>query len=414
MLQKILSFADVHQVLDTWPPSAKHHRYSLDHMFALLEHLGNPHKRLRVIHVAGTSGKTSTAYYIAALLQATGKRVGLTVSPHVDEVNERVQINLMPLPEAQFVPRFREFLELVAGTGVTPNYFELFIAFAFWEFAARKVDYAVVEVGIGGLLDSTNVFTSPDKVCVITDIGYDHMRVLGNTLPQIAEQKAGIIQLHNAVFCYQQGKSVHDAIAKAAQQKQADLHTLTSQDTGFDLGFLPLFEQRNFGLALAAATFVQERDGLRPFNPDTILQAAHTHIPARMELIQLGDKTLVLDAAHNPQKMAALVASLQDRFGNTPVAALFLLPPSKEPSPRTRNTLTELANGAQHIMVTSDGEDAAFTPIIAQTLRKDSAVTFEFVANPERAFAALRQRPEPVLLATGFRLLNYVRPLLRG
>src|SRR5690606_15495213 len=120
--------------------SPKKYTHSLDHMYELMECLGDPHKRLRVVHVAGTSGKTSTAYYTAALLKEAGFKVGLTVSPHAKEVNERVQIGLVPLPEAEFCERFNKFLEVIKHCRVVPGYFEMWVAFAIWEFAARGVD----------------------------------------------------------------------------------------------------------------------------------------------------------------------------------------------------------------------------------------------------------------------------------
>ena len=132
---------------------------------------GNPQDRLKTVHIAGTSGKTSTSYYIAALLGAAGKTVGLTVSPHVDSITERIQINGQPLPDAEFCQELETFLDIVKQAPQPPSYFELLYAFALWVFGRRHVDYAVIETGMGGLYDATNVATRADKVCVITDIG---------------------------------------------------------------------------------------------------------------------------------------------------------------------------------------------------------------------------------------------------
>src|SRR5690606_38872097 len=119
------------------------------------------------------------------LLAAAGQKVGMTVSPHVYEVNERVQINTKPLAETQFCRELSRFLNIIQSSGVRPTYFELLVAFAYWEFAEQGVDYAVIEVGLGGLLDGTNVVARDDKVCIITDIGFDHTSVLGKTLSAI-------------------------------------------------------------------------------------------------------------------------------------------------------------------------------------------------------------------------------------
>ena len=165
----------------------------LERVMKLMDVLGNPQDKLPVIHIAGTSGKTSTGYYMAALLKAGGKKAGLTISPHIDSVNERVQIGGSPLPEAEFCSELGNFLEIIRGAGQSPSYFELLYAFALWVFVRRGVDYAVVETGLGGLLDATNVTGRADKVCIITDIGFDHEYVLGSGLAQIAAQKIGIV-----------------------------------------------------------------------------------------------------------------------------------------------------------------------------------------------------------------------------
>src|SRR5690606_2438185 len=141
--------------------------------------------------------------------------------------------------EAEFCERFNKFLEVIKHCRVLPGYFEMWAAFAIWEFAARSVDYAVIETGIGGLLDSTNIFDDPKKVSVITDIGYDHTKILGRTLPEIARQKAGIIQLNNAVFCNRQDDEIIDVFSRQARQKQADLHVIRASGLDKEFDFLP-------------------------------------------------------------------------------------------------------------------------------------------------------------------------------
>jgi dihydrofolate synthase/folylpolyglutamate synthase len=419
MHQNITSFADVYRELKARAAATKRFSHGLEHMHELLDVLDNPHKRLRVVHVAGTSGKTSTAYYVASLLKESGIKVGLTVSPHIVDVHERVQINLEPMPEAQFCRRLDEFLQLIKPCRVVPNYFELFIAFAFWKFAAQKLDYAVVEVGIGGLLDSTNVIDDPHKVCVITDIGYDHMRILGDTLPEIAEQKAGIIQLHNPVFCYEQGEQVMPAIRTRAAQKQADLHTFKSDGLGKEFDFLPLFQRRNFGLALRVARFVQQRDNLTQLSPDALLRAARVPIPGRMEEFVSGNKVVIVDIAHNVQKLHGLLQSVHAKYPNRPVAALVRMPASDRSIKRTTTSLREVTKGVRHIIFTSlaeagDAPDKTFQPeALAQICRNAGFTSFEIISDPIDGFRALCNRPEPILLATGSTfLLNHVRPLL--
>ena len=169
---------------------ASAYKPGLDNTYRLMAHLGNPHERLRAVHVAGTNGKGSTSHLIAAALQAQGYRVGLFTSPHLVDFRERIRISGDMIPEetvVQFVASHRAFLD-----ELRPSFFETTMALAFWYFAQQQVDIAVVEVGLGGRLDSTNILTP--LLSVITNIGIDHTEFLGDTLTQIAGEKAGIMK----------------------------------------------------------------------------------------------------------------------------------------------------------------------------------------------------------------------------
>ena len=164
----------------------------LDNTYALMAHLGNPHTQFRAIHIAGTNGKGSTSHLIAAALQAEGYKVGLFTSPHLVDFRERIRINGKMIPQetvVNWVADHRDFLDKQK-----PSFFETTMALAFWYFAEQQVDIAVIEVGLGGRLDSTNIL-SP-LLSVITNIGIDHTEFLGDTLQQIATEKAGIIKKH--------------------------------------------------------------------------------------------------------------------------------------------------------------------------------------------------------------------------
>ena len=171
---------------------ASAYKPGLDNTYRLMAHLGNPHERLRAVHVAGTNGKGSTSHLIAAALQAQGYKVGLFTSPHLVDFRERIRISGEMIPEetvVQFVANHRAFLD-----ELRPSFFETTMALAFWYFAQQQVDIAVVEVGLGGRLDSTNILTP--LLSVITNIGIDHTEFLGDTLTQIAGEKAGIMKPH--------------------------------------------------------------------------------------------------------------------------------------------------------------------------------------------------------------------------
>lgn len=166
------------------------YKNDLTNTLALLEYLGNPHRCFRSVHIAGTNGKGSTSHMLAAICQSAGLKTGLYVSPHYKDFRERIKINGTYIPRRRvvsFVEKNRDIIEQIQ-----PSFFELGVAMAFDHFAKEKVDIAIVETGLGGRLDSTNVITP--LLSVITNISFDHMDLLGNTLPLIAGEKAGIIK----------------------------------------------------------------------------------------------------------------------------------------------------------------------------------------------------------------------------
>jgi dihydrofolate synthase/folylpolyglutamate synthase len=192
----------------------------LSNTIALCEHLGNPQDQFKSIHVAGTNGKGSTSHALCSILMEAGYKVGLYTSPHLKSFTERVKINGTDIPEqdvVDFVDKNQPVLERIK-----PSFFEMTVAMAFWYFAKEQVDIAVIEVGMGGRLDSTNVI-SPE-VCVITNIGYDHMQFLGDTLEKIAGEKAGIIKTATPVVISQRQPETSLVFEKIAKEKNAPLY----------------------------------------------------------------------------------------------------------------------------------------------------------------------------------------------
>ena len=188
--------AAINYLYNARPPfhmvGASAYKPGLENTLRLMAHVGNPHEQLHAIHVAGTNGKGSTSHLIAAVLQASCLKVGLFTSPHLVSLTERIRINGAPIEEqeiADFIEQNKDFLD-----AIQPSFFETMTALAFAYFVKQKVDIAVVEVGLGGRLDSTNVLTP--VLSVITNIGFDHTEFLGNTLSKIAKEKAGIIKPH--------------------------------------------------------------------------------------------------------------------------------------------------------------------------------------------------------------------------
>ena len=415
---QIKTLAEARLALERYYASGrpKGQAYSLDHMRQLLAVVGDPQNTLRVIHVAGTSGKTSTAYYAAALLQAAGHTVGLTVSPHVVDITDRVQIDGAPLDEATFCADLGHFLRLVEQSGLTPSYFEVMIAFAFWEFAAKHVAYAVVEVGIGGLLDMTNTIDRKDKICVITDIGFDHMTILGNTLAEIAEQKAGIIQHHNEVCMFRQSSDILGAVQQRARIKQAQLHILDQSDIA-QIEHLPDFQRRNFSLANAAVAVALERRGQK-LTADQQLQASQVRIPGRMEAFAINNKTVILDGAHNEQKMDALIRGVAQQYPGQDIAALIAFVDKPDALERIESCLKVLHRHVDNLIITEFGgpRDAPCISIAAEIVaayaKTAGFCSAQISPDPAVAFEQLLEMPQRIIVVAGsFYLLNHIRPL---
>ncbi|HEX7633472.1 MAG TPA: Mur ligase family protein [Candidatus Saccharimonadales bacterium] len=378
--------------------------------------LGNPQDRLKVVHIAGTSGKTSTAYYMAALLRATGASVGLAVSPHIDSIRERAQVNGELLPEAAFCEHLGVFMDLVKQSPESPTYFELLYAFAPWLFDRLGLDYAVIETGMGGLHDATNVASRADKVCIITDIGYDHMHILGNTLAKIAAQKAGIIHQGNTVFTFEQDKEIMDVIKSEAASKKAALHSIAANPELFeqaDFGAdMTEYQKRNWLLAQKTTDYIINRDRLQHLTRQVLHKTQATKIPARMDEVQVGDKKLIMDGAHNAQKMVAFVDSLRLRYPGAHPALLVSLKTGKD----YEQVVPLLAQWPSQIIVTTfettqDLPVKSMNPdVLAEAFRQAGAKHVTSIADQHEAYQALLAQPEKLCVIAGsFYLLSQLR-----
>lgn len=414
----IESFDDLRRAIKPYITQSSSATYTLDRMCKLLAYLGNPQESYKAVHIAGTSGKTSTAYYAAALLKAAGYRTGLTVSPHTLEINDRVQIDCQPLLEPLFCAEFELFMDEVQASGTWPTYFEIMVAFAYWEFARQDVEYAVIEVGLGGLLDGTNTISRADKVCIITDIGLDHTNILGKTYGEIATQKAGIIQEGNEVFVYRQSAEVIKPIAARVTDKHATL-TVVEPDSVDAPSSLPLFQQRNFGLALVVIKhIVAQRKGT--LTEAAIRRASRTFIPGRMEIFKLADKTIILDGAHNGQKIQALMESIHEQNQGKSLALLLGFLDGPAADTRIPDILEVAAPAAERIIVTEFGgpQDEPYRSVLAQEVERivkplEVNYAIDHQEDVNAAFEHALSCPEDIIVVTGsIYLLNHIRPMI--
>ena len=385
-------------------------RSSLEMMRGAMDLLGNPQERLRVIHITGTSGKTSTSYYTRALLEAAGRRTGMTVSPHIQSLNERVQIGGVPLTESTFCSYLDRMLVRLEPMRGQLTYFELVICLALWIFVAEDVEYALVEVGIGGTRDATNICFRSDKVAVITPVGLDHTEKLGNSIAEIAAQKAGIIVPHGTVLVVRQSEEAMKVIEAHARGIGATVHVVEPAEGEFR----PPYQCVNWALAKETVTFLSERDGFEL--PSSIDRYRQVTPPARYEWFTVGGHRVLLDGAHNPQKVAGLVAAVHDE-GLGPFPTLATL--SSAPHSKLIQTLEEMAPIVSHLIIPEFvlGQDNKTKVSLASNevaqIAADVGIPAQIVIDLPLALRTLLADPNPDLLITGsLYLAALVRPFL--
>lgn len=321
--------------------------FGLERMVELLALRGNPHLKLKVIHIGGTNGKGSTIAFLKNMLEKLGLRVGVFSSPYLIHYTDQISINGESVPEARLealMAVYRSLLEgerSVALQGTTE--FEIITALAYDYFAAEKVDVAIMEVGMGGLLDSTNVCQS--ILTGITTIGLDHVALLGDTLEAIAEQKAGIIKQGVPLVTGRIAPKALAVIDRIAEVKDAPRiaygtdyqvghqesvvtgevfdYTSPVRQGRFQTGLLGLHQIENAGMALALLDTYCQETGRELASNDLLAQALEeTRWPGRLEVLS-SEPMMILDGAHNPHAIKALLGTLQERFADYHKEILF-------------------------------------------------------------------------------------------
>jgi dihydrofolate synthase / folylpolyglutamate synthase len=313
-------------------------KFGLDNITNLLSALHDPHKAFPSVHIAGTNGKGSTSAVIASLLQSAGLRVGLFTSPHLVSFTERIRINGEPITEHDVIELAEEVRGIVSrSAGFSPTFFEVVTAMALLYFERKKTDIAVIEVGMGGRLDATNIITP--GVSVITNISFDHKEFLGRTLGEIAFEKAGIIKKGIPVVASLQEPEAKAVIKKRAEEEEAELFfygsdfsaDMKKEDvTGITFDYadnsmtirdltLPLagvHQMQNASVAIKAATLALRKNEETPSHEitDWIRNGlASSKWPGRLEFIS-EKPPIVIDGAHNPAAAAALARTLKSTF----------------------------------------------------------------------------------------------------
>ncbi|MHC4964811.1 MAG: bifunctional folylpolyglutamate synthase/dihydrofolate synthase [Planctomycetota bacterium] len=274
--------------------------FKLDRVRQLLEALGNPHEQIRSVHVAGTLGKGSTTAMVASMLQGCGYAVGQYTSPHLTDVRERIAINQQQIGRNDFTELMRQTSATAAKLGMEPTFFELLTAMAFKYFADQAVDIAVVEAGLGGRLDATNVLTP--EVTVITRIDYDHMHILGRSLPEIAGEKAGVLKRRVPALSVEQTPEVEAVLREAAEKLAVPLR-IVNKDIEFSYRF---GASGNLGPHTRVCLLTETGQYMHLPVPLPGEHQAATNTPGRMEIVWKQPRILI-DGAHNPAAISALM-----------------------------------------------------------------------------------------------------------
>ena len=388
--------------------------YGLERIESLLDRMGRPQDKLKFVHVAGTNGKGSTSAYISSILTQAGYKIGLFTSPYIITFEERIRVNgeMIPASDLREVTLFvREHAEAIAcETGEHPTEFELMTAVALKHFARSGCDIAVLEVGLGGTLDSTNVIAAPE-VCVITRIGLDHTALLGDTYEQIASQKAGIIKHGASVVSYpQDDEGATRAIAAAAQAADC---TVTMPDfaqlkvgevngqamrsfdycgKAYQTSLLGSYQPCNAAMAIECALRLRER-GWKISDDDIERGIARARWQGRFEIVETGESgfgdsgeiaeqdgeikseggcrkagpAILVDGGHNPQGAQVLADSLRDLFPNKKILFVMSVLADKDYQSMIENVI-DIADG--FICVTPPNPRALQASELARAVEK--------------------------------------------
>ena len=415
-------FALGHELAQT--PSNK---FDLAHMRVLLGAMDHPERKFPSVLIAGTNGKGSTAATLAAILRASGLKTALYTSPHLIRINERIRVNGEEIGDDDFA-RLHDEVDRVAETLVEerelpwhPSFFEMMTAIAFVHFARLHVDIAVLEVGMGGRLDATNVVEP--LVSVIADISLDHQKFLGNTVGEIAREKVGIIRPGGVVVTLPQTPEANDVIGNTILELGArgvsavQYVPPVSPGSTQSLSRYPLqvmgkqilvetplvgrHQLRNVALAVAAAEELSKL-GVAGITPQAIERGIReTRWPGRFQVLaaRAGWPEIVLDVAHNPAGAWALRSALSERYENRPLIFVFGAMRDKAISEMTE-ILFPLA---ERVIATRPGNPRSASPEEIQQSASRTGTEIEVVAEVGTALERARDsaRPETVIVATG-------------
>lgn len=383
----------------------------------MMERLGRPERKMKLIHVAGTNGKGSVCAFLSSMLSAGGKRTGLFISPHLVKINERFQINNVPVSDEVFLKAYCEvesvIKEMVKDGFCHPTYFEILFAVTMVIFLDENVEYAILETGLGGRLDATNIIEHPLAV-VLTSISLDHTEILGDTIEQIAWEKAGIIKKGVPVIYDGKNAQAEAVIRKQAKQMQAEafgvnpeqfeiLHR-TEKSIDFLLKnsvyekqqitvpYMAEYQMMNSSLALTAMEVI---DPEHEISLETRIHAiAHTTWQGRMETVLPG---VIVDGAHNEDGVKEFVRTLQSVEEGRRVVMLFSAVVEKNYETMVE-TICRTGKLSEVVVTEIKGDRIVPAQKLAEIFRKYVTVNVTAISDIEKAFETAMEKKEDGLL----------------
>lgn len=365
----------------------------------LKEYLAYPAHGTRVIHVAGTNGKGSTCAMIDSIARSCGRRTGLFTSPHLIDYRERIKVSGREIPEDECAAMLSTLREICGRMESHPTFFEISLALAMRWFRECECELIILETGMGGRLDATTAV--PADVCVITPIGLDHTQWLGETLEEIAAEKAGIFVAGKPVISAPQEPAAQFVLEKEANEIRAPLEFVNEPLEGYPVALAGEHQKWNAALAVAAL----HRAGL-PLNYDIVRHGlANVAWPGRFEEILPG---IILDGAHNPHSARVLAETWKARFPGKKAALVFSAVAAKDIS----GILEALSPLASRIFLCPVGTPRAVPPVELAESLPPGAPPHECFGNFQEAFTAAKSHGTPVLVAGSLFLVGEARAIL--
>ncbi|MFV0498178.1 MAG: bifunctional folylpolyglutamate synthase/dihydrofolate synthase [Candidatus Fimivivens sp.] len=373
----------------------------------LMQLLGNPQDTLNFVHIAGSNGKGSVAAMVASILQQAGYETGLCTSPYITRFNERIKINGASIPDDDLVAVTEKVLNCAKNMQERPTEFELVSAITFTYFAQKNCDIVVLEVGLGGRMDATNIIKSP-LVAAITAIGLEHTALLGDTVEKIAAEKAGIIKTGTTTVISDQPENIIDVVANVCREQQVPLYVAKKSDVqqlsqgadgqqllyrGHESYHLPLLgahQLQNASTALSIIRVLQQK-GFAVSRQAVGEGLKNTRWPGRFELLQRAPDFFV-DGGHNPQCAGAVGATLRALFPNQKICFLFGVLTDKN----YRGIIEPVLPIVKHIVtITPPSPRAMASQELSKLLQQDYGVTAEPCATISQGVARILALSEP-------------------